>query len=267
MKSDIYHLAGVCISSLKIFQPLLTLLIGLLLGIIVIRVIFILLKTFFYQRNFAIADTPDNINRLAKKIGLINKLKIVSDPKPLAFCLGIMSEKIYISTGLIKTMKKNELQAILLHEKYHLINHDNLSIIFLKFIKHFFVFFPFIAELTNNLIIKKEVKADNYSISLLGETKSIISAFKKLLANRIASPVLQYLPAFAGSNEIEIRIKILLGKKYKTNFFKTKSFIINIFALILFGSVILFPWQKTQAIQTEKKPAVCLKGLSCSDNC
>ena len=74
----------------------------------------------------------------------------------MAFCLGFFRPKIYLSTGLTKLMNGPELEAIILHEKYHLLKRDNIFLTAVNFIKQLFLPFPILADLLDNLIKTKE---------------------------------------------------------------------------------------------------------------
>lgn len=52
--------------------------------------------------------------------------RTISDPRPFAWCTGMLGQQIYISTGLLERLTPHQLQAVLVHESVHKARMDNL---------------------------------------------------------------------------------------------------------------------------------------------
>lgn len=120
MNLNISHIAGLCLDTLRLLNRPSTFF-GIILFLALLKVIVVLFKTILYKRRLIIEKIPIRVLKLTDKYELVDKVKIILDRKPLAFCLGFFQPKIYLSTGLIKLMNGSELEAIILHEKYHLL--------------------------------------------------------------------------------------------------------------------------------------------------
>src|SRR3989344_9371808 len=53
------------------------------------------------------------LQRVAQKLAIVNKVRMIKNHKPLAICFGFFRPSIYISSGLLKIVNPNELRAIL----------------------------------------------------------------------------------------------------------------------------------------------------------
>ncbi len=267
MNLNISHIAGLCLDTLKLLNPPM-LFMGGFLFLVVLKTIVIILKTVFYKKGLIIQSTPTVILRLINKHGLSGKVKIISDKKSLAFCLGFFRPKIYLSSGLIDLMNRAELEAIILHEKYHLLKKDNISLVAVNVVEQLFLPFPVITDLLDGLIKTREVKADRYGVILMGKKQPIVSAFKKLLHFNIDnSYLLRFASAFTNYQNFESRIHALYDKKYASFSFKLKNISISILSFVILIGFFFSPWQKTQATSQNQKSLVCLKNTDCSKHC
>jgi len=126
-----------------------------------------------------ITPAPEIIG-LLKKIGLENKVYIINDSRIFSFCLGFISPKIYLSSTVLTRLNLAEIEAILLHEKYHLEHRDPLKILISQSIKRALFFLPIFKDLNNGYVVGKELAADKKAISLLGNKKILIEALIKI---------------------------------------------------------------------------------------
>ena len=267
MLIDFNHIAGLCLSILSISSSIISKLATVIFFLLLIKAIFIGLKTLYFRRKFKTAKIPSLIKELSLKHNLQGKIKVVADKRPYAFCLGFFHPQIFMSTGLIKIMKKLELEMILLHEKYHLLKNDTWTMFIFNFLKRLFFFFPVILDIIDGLIKQKESLADQYGVTQMRSNSAVISAFKKLLNYQTQNiPVLNFRVSFTNINTLEYRIETLKGKKPKAISFKLKNILISILTLFILLSVPLFFRQPTQA-QEKDTTLVCLKGHNCRPDC
>jgi len=71
-------------------------------------------------------DLPPCVKPLAHVLHLTDKLDIVRDTQPEAFCYGLINPRICLTTGLVATLTPQEMDAVLRHERHHLQRHDPL---------------------------------------------------------------------------------------------------------------------------------------------
>lgn len=170
-----------------------------------------------------------NILPLVEKTGLTNKVSIVKDKRSFAFCLGIRKPRIYISTKTVSIMTRKQLEAILLHEKYHLENADSLTLFIGSLPQLLFPFFPILPKLLEHYKIEREIKADKQAVKELGTTKPIIGVLKKLLETSSVSPI--FVSPIAETNSLDIRIKTLLNKKTDSSKIRKLDLLISTLSL------------------------------------
>lgn len=267
MNLNISHIAGFCLDTLRFLnRP--SLFIGGIFFLTLLKITVVILRTISFKRKLIIQTPPKIVLKLIEKYGLSGKVIVIQSEKPLAFCLDFFQPKIYLSTGLIKLMNRYELEAIILHEKYHLLKKDNILLVTVSFIKQFFLLFPVFTDFFDSLIKTREVQADRYGSILLGKKRPFISAFKKLLNFNIDnSYLLRYTSAFTNYQHFENRIHALFGKKSPPFSFKQRNILISMFSLIMLTSFFISPLQKTQANNQNQKPFICLKNDNCSKHC
>lgn len=267
MNLNISHIAGLCLDTLRLLnRP--SLFIGAIFFLALLKITIVILKTISFKRKLIIQTTPKIILKLIEKHGLSKKVKIIQNKKPLAFCLGFFKPKIYLSTELIQLMNRPELEAIILHEKYHLLKRDNISLVVITFVKHLFLPFPIFFDFLENMTRIREIKADHFGVNTMGKREPMTSAFKKLLNfDNDSSYLLHYSSAFTNHEHFENRIHALFGKKNAHFSFKRKNILISLFSLIILTGFFFSPWQKTQAKNQDQKPFICLKNADCSKHC
>jgi len=267
MNLNISHIAGFCLDTLRLLNHP-SLFIGAIVFLTLLKIAVVILRTIFFKRKLIIQTTPKIVLRLIEKYKLSEKVKVIQDEKPLAFCLGFFRPKIYLSTSLIKLMNRYELEAIILHEKYHLLKKDNILLVVVSFIRQFFILFPIFIDFFDSLIKAREVQADRYGSVLLGKKQPVAAAFKKLLRFDLNNSYrLGYSSAFTDHQHFEARIHALFGRKSVLIHFKLKNILISLLSFIVLTVFFFSPWQKTQASNQNQKPFVCLKDTDCSKHC
>ena len=200
----------------------------------------------------------EDVLMLAQKVGLKNKVSIVKDTRLFAFCLGIRKSHIYISTKTASIMTTTQLEAILLHEKYHLEHADSLTLFIGSLPGLLFPFFPFIPKFLEHYKIEREIKADKQAVMELGSTKPIIEVLKKMLENPSVSP--SFISSIGNTNTIEIRIKSLLNKKNVSPRIRKVDFLISMLSFGFIVASVVIPVQATEAhLDNKDAIMVCVK--------
>lgn len=204
---------------------------------------------------------------LTKKVGLKNKVSFVKDSKPFAFCLGIRNPHIYISTKTVSMMTRRQLEAILLHEKYHLEHADSLTLFIGSLPQLLFPFFPLLPRLLEHYKIEREIKADRKAVRELGTKKPIIAVLKKLLETPSATPA--FISSIAETDTLELRIKSLLNKETDCPKIRRLDFLISAFSLGFIVLAIAAPpvHALEMHINNQDTTMVCLGGEECARWC
>ncbi len=210
-----------------------------------VKTLFSLLKT---QKKIELilkyrsSDIPNKLPEVLKKVGpKENKVVVVQRKSNHAFSYGVRSQKIVLSEGLISNLSSKQLEAVVLHEFYHIDNRHSLFIIVSEIISATLFFLPLVKEINKKMKVMFEKQADAFSATVQGNNSYINEALLKVPSSRI-----YYYPSFAQRNNNELSRRSIFI-----------SIIVNVFAIILF----LFPTQ-THANQS----VIQLKGDECTQS-
>lgn len=241
--------------------------ISVVIIVFLVRVFLTIVKIHLMKNNLIKNEKEmGSMSPMVEKVGLGNKVFIINDTRPFAFCLGIRNPKVYISTKTVSVMTKRQLEAILLHEKYHLEHGDSLTLFIGSLPQLLFPFFPILPKLLEHYKIEREIKADKQAVRELGTTMPVIGVLKKLLGIGSVSP--GFVSSIADTNSLEIRIKSLLNRKTKYPKIKKIDFLISIFSLGFIIASIAAPVHAVE-IHTNNQNImmVCLQDNECSRWC
>lgn len=249
--------------------------IGLIVVGILSVILFLAIKkfifTFFEIRRLRLqlilhSKTDKTIGNTLNKLHLQKSVFIVQSKKPFAFCYGIRFPKIYVSTSLIKMMSKKEFEAILLHEKHHLKNRDNLIMFIASFMQLLFPFFPLFTDLLTQYKINREIEADKEAVQSLGDPAPIISVLKKFLT--LPYPSFVTASAIADYETLEPRIKALTKQKKNPLKIKTSHAAISFFSIAILGTILITPVHAIEMRMPQQNTTMlCLSGDTCATWC
>lgn len=150
---------------------------------------------------------------------------VVKTNKLLAFTSGILRCKIFISEGTINALEKEELNAVILHELYHMKNFDPLKNILNQFMELSTPWFPYKRQLCQNYITISELSADTFASESMNSNSFLLKALDKLidLTNPTSFNIATFVPRLE-------RIPILTGN---TNFSFRNNHLLLIFSFCI----------------------------------
>ncbi len=161
--------------------------------------------------NLALLHAPDNeLEPLTRRLGLKDKVHLLDFEAPLCFCAGFISPHIYLSRGMTQKLTPEELEALLLHEKYHLQNHDPLKVLLGKLVVSALFFIPALKDILKRYLIEKEIAADCSATRYQGHSRGIAGALEKLVQGHSTAPAEAL--AVGGAEALECRIDYLMGR-------------------------------------------------------
>ncbi len=207
------------------------------------------------------------LDRLLAKTNLQSKVVVISSFKPLAFCFGIVTPKVYISTKMIKILSEQELETVLRHEKYHLENRDTLILLLANIFESLLPFFPLIADIIRQYRIERELLADGAaSIGLNGE-RHLSVALSKLLKHDLKYNY-AFLPAIADMDTLELRIRRLKHIPTKNNKFRVKNVLVSFMSGAFLFLLAIMPVSAVE-LHTESDDAmvICNQSHTCIATC
>lgn len=124
---------------------------------------------------------PQRVACLSDRLGLTGRVDVVRAALPYSFCYGLLQPRICLSTSLVHLLTDVELEAVLLHERYHLKSRDPLKVLLARVLGRAFFFLPVVAELGRHYIVVKELAADRAVIGEQGQGRWLASALFKLI--------------------------------------------------------------------------------------
>ena len=188
-----------------------------------------------------------------------SSVSVISGATVTAYTIGLLKPRIVISQSLVSNVTKHELEAVVLHELYHLKNRHVLWLLVSQVISSVFFFIPFIQYLARQLKIEFELAADAFVVE---KQKTKDHLCDSLALN------LQYaggvIPHFA-TTPIERRVESLLGNKLSPERMGIKTVAVSTFSLlVMLGIAFVQPSQATAnfAFGTSE---VCSVGDSCQN--
>jgi Zn-dependent protease with chaperone function len=211
------------------------------------------------------AAIDQSIDKLINRLGLRKKAVLVKSDKQFAFCLGVRTPKIYFSTGLVSQLSIKELEAVLRHEQYHLENHDTFTMIIASVAHSLFPFFPLVGDLINKYRVEREIEADKFAVTQIGDQSALISALKKLLAFPTIATVA--VAAIADQDTLEARIYSLINKPYIRRQFRLRHLFITLFSTIVLGTVIIIPVHAKELHHEEHDVMMLCTDGACMNSC
>ncbi|CAM3820720.1 M56 family metallopeptidase [Marinicrinis lubricantis] len=93
---------------------------------------------------------------------------VTQDDDFVALTIGMLRSKIVVSSGLFSRFDEQEIEAILLHERFHLSNRDNFKLFIMTLCTEGFGYLPTIRVIFRYFEIWKELLADRFAIKQMG---------------------------------------------------------------------------------------------------
>ena len=161
----------------------------------------------FFKAGAAIKAMP--------KLDIGSSVVLIRDDATLsAFTWGLFRPRIYLSTGLVAILTRDELAAVCLHECRHRAGFDPLRFFLLSVLSDIFVYIPLVRHLAAYLRAEREFAADDYAAQRVGEAVSLASALLKVSgAGGSAVPVPAAFAGFGGPSERITRLLNINGQK------------------------------------------------------
>lgn len=204
-------------------------------------------------------------NKLINRLGLKGKATLIKSDKQFAFCLGVRTPKIYFSTGLVSQLSIKELEAVLRHEQYHLENRDTFIMIVASVAHSLFPFFPLVSDLIKRYRIEREIEADKFAVTKIGDQSSLISALKKLLAFPTIETVA--VAAIADQDTLEPRIYSLVNKPYVRRQFRIRHLLITLFSSVVLATILVMPVHAKELHHEEHDVMMLCTDGACMNAC
>lgn len=259
--SSPYHWTGIAVLSLVL----------ILSSYFVAKVLFSALKTHRHLKVFTavkLRRVPQHVQLLTRKhVIAAHTLVMVKNTQPVAFAMGLFHPKIVITSGLVKLLTATELEAVLLHELYHLRHRHSLLLLGAEITASTLSFLPSLFDLLKSMKSHLEYAADSYAVQQQHTEKYLLAAIQKVMAYE--QPY-RFEPAF-GVTIVEQRIHKLTHHTLIEPSVSNSRALITAGSIFIFGLLLMLPAPtQVQAVEGEGgliSVENCGDGLLCSIRC
>ena len=169
---------------------------------------------------------------VAKRVGIADRLIVIEDDEPFAFCSGFFNPRIYLSDRLLEMLDTTEIEAVLRHEANHLRRRDPLRLFLLQLLHLTMAPLPVVETLCDRARIGIELAADRAALANVPMPALAGAVLKVARASSRPSPL-----TVAGLTTSEARIDALLGRPVQVAFTRRDVVVTGLVLLTLIGVV------------------------------
>ncbi len=228
---------------------------------------FFYLRTLRAQKNIA-AISPFwelELKRLSRALGLRHEVAIATSARvssPLT--LGSISPIILLPTGLLSGMSTTQIEAILVHELYHIKRHDYIINICQALVEVLLFYHPAIWHINNIIREERESCCDDQTVAFCGDAIAYARTLTQIQdINTLTKPSLAMHATGPKVGSFTTRIKRLFNKYPNPAQARSKGIFAIGFLIVYLCIVLVSAYVSTaQPVEGEKKPMT----TSVSDN-
>lgn len=121
--------------------------------------------------------------RLMRRLQILDLLQaagvtaeIFLDGRPQAFCAGLVRPRIFLSTGAVRVLDRDEIGAVLAHEAHHAAQRDPLRILIAAVLRDALFFLPIMRHVAERYGAMAEMAADEAAVRRCGDRAPLASA-------------------------------------------------------------------------------------------
>ena len=144
-----------------------------------------------------IVSLPTALVDAAATAGVKGSVDAVEARRPFAFVYGWLRPRICVSTGLVERVSARELEAVLLHERWHTMRRDPLRLTAAAAVQSGLGKMPAFGSTLDRYAAEVEVAADRFVVAEMGHARWLARALLRVEASPSA-------PGFAGRTEPRI---------------------------------------------------------------
>lgn len=117
-------------------------------------------------------------NRATPPLGTPLGVEVVDHDEPFAFTFGFGEPRVAVSRGLVERLSADELEAVVVHERYHVHARDPLKLMVARAAARTCFFLPAVSHLVARYLAGRELAADRRSLRDLGRPAVAGALFK-----------------------------------------------------------------------------------------
>lgn len=121
---------------------------------------------------------------------------VFADDAPNAFCAGLLRPRIFVSTGTLETLRRDELDAVLAHEAHHARSRDPLRLLLARTARDGLFFLPGMHDLAERYaaLAEAEAAADGAAVRASGGDRGSLAAALLAFDSATSSAVVGIAP-------------------------------------------------------------------------
>jgi bla regulator protein blaR1 len=100
---------------------------------------------------------------------------VIDDPRPHAFCAGLLRPRVYVTSGALKILDEPALESVLLHERHHARRRDPLRLATSRVVAKAMFFLPVVRELGRRQQALAEMGADESAVNAAPGNRSALA--------------------------------------------------------------------------------------------
>ena len=143
-------------------------------------------------------------NRVVALPAALDGVEVVDHDEPFAFTFGLGRPRVAVSRGLVEQLSSEELDAVVVHERYHVGARDPLKLLVARAAARTCFFLPAIGHLVARYLAGRELAADRHSLRDSGRPALAGALFKVVGGPDWAE--LDAAAAMAGPHLLKVRV-------------------------------------------------------------
>lgn len=144
------------------------------------------------------------LHQAAHRAGLTGRVELVDSEERFSFAYGAFTPRVALSRGLVEAAAPRELDAVLMHERYHVRNLDPLKVLLSRALPRSFPYVPALTSLHSRYLAGRELAADRRAVEEYGR-EPLAGALYKVLRGP-AWPELSAAAAIGGTDLLQARL-------------------------------------------------------------
>lgn len=148
---------------------------------------------------------PPDVVLAARRVGMSRRrVDVVRAAEPFSFAYGLVAPRVVVSTGLVDAVSREELDAVLEHERYHVRNLDPLKVLLARVLPSALFFLPALHDLRKRYAAGREIAADRRALEIHGR-RALAGALLKVVRGPGWSE-LGAAAAIGGTDLLDVRV-------------------------------------------------------------
>ena len=149
-------------------------------------------------------ELPPESAAAGASAGLTRRPRVIDVAEPFSFTYGAFRPRVVVSRGLLGSASPEELQAVLVHERYHVRNLDPLKVVLARALARGVFFVPALRELEGRYLAGRELAADQRALRRCGRRPLAGALLKVVRGPRW--PELSAAAAIGGPELLDVRV-------------------------------------------------------------